>query len=35
MTRDRHRLGTEAEPVLSDKDLKAPLLKDCDFNFTF
>lgn len=22
-------------PVLSDKDLKAPLLKDCDFNFTF
>jgi len=27
--------GTEAEPVLSDKDLKAPLLKDCDFNFTF
>lgn len=22
-------------PVLSEKDLKAPLLKDCDFNFTF
>lgn len=25
----------DISPVLSDKDLKAPALKDCDFNFTF
>lgn len=25
----------DINPVLSDKDLKAPLLKDCDFNFTY
>jgi dTDP-4-dehydrorhamnose reductase/dTDP-4-dehydrorhamnose 3,5-epimerase len=27
--------GGAVTPVLSDKDLKAPLLQDCDFNFTF
>ena len=27
--------GVDVTPVLSDKDLKAPLLQDCDFNFTF
>lgn len=25
----------DISPVLSDKDLKAPALKDCDFNFTY
>ena len=35
---DDPEIGVEwgdISPVLSDKDLKAPALKDCDFNFTF